>query len=253
MRNKALVIMCSLLFLPNLAFSEQNIIIDKKKNSEILFYKNDISIGGITIDKLTITSNDNEFYVLKGIGLKNRLSDKSYNFVSEMKKKDGFIDVKRLRMKPVGKRSEIIFSGKIKEHDLKKNKSIFSLLSKTEQFNLSLGGKSDASILMDFFDIKMLKEYIGIEYSEKLEIEKKDNYLSINLMKFELKGVLSFSFNGTIEILSNDFIIKNGSIEYSINSNSYIGKDIMSHFSLKKSNIKKELNNESLKKIIKNL
>lgn len=249
------IILTSILTLISMnSLAEQTIIIDKKKNTEILFEQNNLKIGNLLIDNLNI-KEDNGFYIINGIGLENSNTNdlKKYNISSKIKKENDIIDVKDLKMTPLGTENEIEFNGKIKEDDLKNSKSIFELLSKTNNFSLNINSKTKSSKILNMFNIEMIEDIKTSDMVENLNLEKNDNYLEIKNMALLINNIVDFKFEGRLKINKDSYIIESGKLSYNFFEENEKSMNLMKYLKIKNKTRNISVNNETLTDFIKKL
>lgn len=249
------IILTSILTLISMnSLAEQTIIIDKKKNTEILFEQNNLKIGNLLIDNLNI-KEDNGFYIINGIGLENSNTNdlKKYNISSKIKKENDIIDVKDLKMTPLGTENEIEFNGKIKEDDLKNSKSIFELLLKTNNFSLNINSKTKSSKILNMFNIEMIEDIKTSDMVENLNLEKNDNYLEIKNMALLINNIVDFKFEGRLKINKDSYIIESGKLSYNFFEENEKSMNLMKYLKIKNKTRNISVNNETLTDFIKKL
>jgi hypothetical protein len=234
MKNKLLILIFTLIGVTNVG-AETNIIIDKKKTPDVLYSKQNLSMGNMKISNFSIYPTDTEFVIFKGTNLRNNLSKtKSYDFSAELRQTDESIVVKELVMNPVeNDRTIIKFSGELLRDSIKSSSNFVELLDSTDQYSLNIKGKSNNSEVFNIFNLQEPNGIENFEITENFKFSKKDNIYTIDALSLNIEKSFNISFNGVISYSDPILTFISGKLFYDFKDDSELSTKIIKTFGLK--------------------
>lgn len=221
------------LFVFNNANADTDIIIDKKKNNEVLYEQSYLSMGSMKIENFSIKSTDNEYVIFKGQNLRHLNSDsKYYDFIAKIKQNKDDIDVESLEMIVNGNSdSTVNISGVFSRDSIKDSDSFFDILKNNNNFDLNIKNKSSSSNFLSVFKVDNIQE--SSEINESLHIIRNGDIFDVKNISLIIDGSFNISFVGTVKLSSTEIEFINGEVEYTFKENDPLANKIMNMLNLK--------------------
>jgi hypothetical protein len=220
------------LFVFTNANADTDIIIDKKKNNEILYEQSYLSMGNMEIENFSIKATDSEYVFFEGTNLRHLNSkNKYYDFKAKIKQTPENIQVDKLEMIVNGNiDSTVNVSGIFSRKSLQDSDGFFEILRNNKSFDLSIKNKSNSSNFLSVFKVNNV-EKIG-SVNESLHIVRDGDIFDVKNISLTIENSFRVIFSGTIRLTENEIEFIDGNIKYDFSSEDELSNKIknMLHF-----------------------
>ncbi len=240
---KKFIIALAFLF-PALTIADTDIIIDKKKNGEVLYQQKMLGMGNMSIDDFFITAAKDGFVTFNGKGLSYHNSErKKYDFSAKVRQTDELVIFKDLKLTSQDNINSFVnIDGKFNRNLIKTSESFFDVLKNSGEYSLNLTNKGNGSEILLALGIEDMNE---VEVEESINLRRKNDEFSVKDISIEIKDIFSFKMTSDFNITNDVVLFKNGTIKYSLMGDTSLSKKLKSIFNLKDKDVV-DLTNKSL-------
>lgn len=238
------VIIALAFLIPTVTIADTDIIIDKKKNGEVLYQQKMLGMGNMSIDDFFITAAKEGFVTFNGKGLShNNYEHKKYDFSAKVRQTEELVIFKDLKLTNQENENAFVkINGNFNRESIKSSESFFDVLKNSGEYSLNLTNKGNGSEILLALGINDMNE---LEVEESISLTRKNDEFSVENISIDIKDIFSFQMTSNFNITNNIVLFKNGTIKYSLMGESSLSKKLKEIFNLKDTDVV-DLANESI-------